>query len=117
MAAGQSGGFKFGGPVFDLANDKMHLEKVMAEQRELEEAWARKRRPKDGAWMRKQRDDKAIRRVPTPKTKSAAILETAVAQSTDKNSDPAEGVVKREEASIAEAIETQSATATVALDA
>lgn len=67
--------------------------------------------------MRKQRDDKAIRRVPTPKTKSAAILETAVAQSTDKNSDSAEGVVKREEASIAEAIETQSATATVALDA
>lgn len=47
VAAGQNGGFKFGGPVFDPANDKLHLEKVMAEQRELEEAWARKRRPKD----------------------------------------------------------------------
>lgn len=138
VAAGQNGGFKFGGPVFDPANDKLHLEKVMAEQRELEEAWARKRRPKDvstvqsffisyssfmqqlidlvfysqGAWMRKQRDDKAIRRIPTPTTKAAAMVETAVAQLTDKNDVSAEGVVKREEASIATAVKTQSATAT-----
>ncbi|OWZ59600.1 hypothetical protein C356_00816 [Cryptococcus neoformans c45] len=112
VAAGQNGGFKFGGPVFDPANDKLHLEKVMAEQRELEEAWARKRRPKDGAWMRKQRDDKAIRRIPTPTTKAAAMIETAVAQLTDKSDDSAEGVVKREEASIATAVKTQSATAT-----
>lgn len=47
VAAGEAGGFKFGGPVFDPANDKLHFERVMAEQRELEEAWARKRRPKD----------------------------------------------------------------------
>lgn len=138
VAAGQNGGFKFGGPVFDPANDKLHLEKVMAEQRELEEAWARKRRPKDvstvqsffisyssfmqqlidlvffsqGAWMRKQRDDKAIRRIPTPTTKAAAMVETAVAQLTDKSDVSAEGVVKREEASIATAVKTQSATAT-----
>lgn len=138
VAAGQNGGFKFGGPVFDPANDKLHLEKVMAEQRELEEAWARKRRPKDvstvqsffisyssfmqqlidlvffsqGAWMRKQRDDKAIRRIPTPTTKAAAMVETAVAQLTDKSDVSAEGVVKREEASIATAVKTQSATTT-----
>lgn len=138
VAAGQNGGFKFGGPVFDPANDKLHLEKVMAEQRELEEAWARKRRPKDvstvqsffisyssfmqqlidlvffsqGAWMRKQRDDKAIRRIPTPTTKAAAMVETAVAQLTDKSDVSAEGVVKREETSIATAVKTQSATAT-----
>lgn len=124
--------------MFDPANDKLHLEKVMAEQRELEEAWARKRRPKDvstvqsffisyssfmqqlidlvffsqGAWMRKQRDDKAIRRIPTPTTKAAAMVETAVAQLTDKSDVSAEGVVKREEASIATAVKTQSATAT-----
>ncbi|WVW80974.1 hypothetical protein I302_102965 [Kwoniella bestiolae CBS 10118] len=55
------GEFRVGGPVFD---DRKGLERRIAEQRALEEAWAKKRRPKDGAWMRKQRDDKAIRRKP-----------------------------------------------------
>ncbi|XAO22153.1 hypothetical protein I312_100919 [Cryptococcus bacillisporus CA1280] len=108
VAAGEAGGFKFGGPVFDPANDKLHLERVMAEQRELEEAWARKRRPKDGAWMRKQRDDKAIRRVPNPTTKAAETLETAVA---DKGDNSAEAVVKRDEVSVATGVETKSAAA------
>ncbi|WWC72483.1 uncharacterized protein I206_106445 [Kwoniella pini CBS 10737] len=53
--------FRVGGPVFD---DHKGLERKIAEQRALEESWAKKKRPKDGAWMRKQRDDKAIRRKP-----------------------------------------------------
>ncbi|WVQ63171.1 uncharacterized protein L199_001322 [Kwoniella botswanensis] len=60
-AIANPGEFRVGGPVFD---DRKGLERRIAEQRALEESWARKRRPKDGAWMRKQRDDKAIRRKP-----------------------------------------------------
>ncbi|WWC92187.1 uncharacterized protein L201_007141 [Kwoniella dendrophila CBS 6074] len=56
-----AGEFKIGGPVFD---DRKGIERRVAEQRALEEAWAKKRRPQDGAWMRKQRDDKAVRRNP-----------------------------------------------------
>lgn len=58
--------------------------------------------------MRKQRDDKAIRRVPTPTTKAAETLETAVA---DKGDNSAEAVVKRDEVSVASGGETKSAAA------
>ncbi|WWD20613.1 hypothetical protein CI109_105089 [Kwoniella shandongensis] len=99
---GSAGGavpFKPGGPVFDPSADQRNLglEKRIAEQRALEEAWARKRRPKDGAWMRKQRDDKAVRRVPTAtKTTSAAsAYETVVAELVDTGDDGAEGLDKR----------------------
>ncbi|WRT70590.1 uncharacterized protein IL334_007588 [Kwoniella shivajii] len=63
------GEFRVGGPVFD---DRKGLERRIAEQRALEESWAKKRRPKDGAWMRKQRDDKAIRRKPQTATTSSS---------------------------------------------
>ncbi|TYJ55635.1 hypothetical protein B9479_003667 [Cryptococcus floricola] len=90
--------YKFGGPVFDPVNDRQRLERKMAEQRALEEAWARKKRPKDGAWMRKQRDDKAVRRVPTPaSTKAAEALETLVAEIADTGADGAEGIDLRQE--------------------
>ncbi|ORX41113.1 hypothetical protein BD324DRAFT_613233 [Kockovaella imperatae] len=38
--------------------------KKFQEQRELEQEWAKKKRPKDGAWMAQVRDDKAVRRRP-----------------------------------------------------
>ncbi|WVQ70588.1 hypothetical protein IAR50_000107 [Cryptococcus sp. DSM 104548] len=88
--------YKFGGPVFDPVNDRQRLERKMAEQRALEEAWARKKRPKDGAWMRKQRDDKAVRRVPTPTTKGAEVVETLVAEIAAED-EGAAGIDLREE--------------------
>ncbi|ORY26580.1 hypothetical protein BCR39DRAFT_540631 [Naematelia encephala] len=58
--------FQPGAPVFDPSEDQVELarRKKIEEQRELERQWQRKKRPKDGAWMQKQRDDKAVRRVP-----------------------------------------------------
>ncbi|WWC65145.1 uncharacterized protein I303_107759 [Kwoniella dejecticola CBS 10117] len=70
--------FRVGGPVFD---DHKGLERRIAEQRALEESWARKRRPKDGAWMRKQRDDKAIRRKGNTNANTATIAQS---QETDQ---------------------------------
>lgn len=46
QSAPAAGAFKFGGPVFDLT-DAQARERRMAEQRALEESWAKKRRPKD----------------------------------------------------------------------
>ncbi|KAK8850430.1 hypothetical protein IAR55_004348 [Kwoniella newhampshirensis] len=89
--------FKIGRPVFDPSEDqrKLGLERKIAEQRALEEAWARKKRPKDGAWMRKQRDDKAIRRKPSTATKTstaASAYDTVVAELVDTGDDGAEGL-------------------------
>ncbi|WVN89657.1 uncharacterized protein L203_104887 [Cryptococcus depauperatus CBS 7841] len=63
-APSTDGGFILGEPGFDLTNDRLRLERKMAEQKALEEAWVRMSRPMDGAWMRQQRDHKAVRRVP-----------------------------------------------------
>ena len=53
--------FVVGGPVFD-PNERQRLrEQMLAEQRELEQAWARNKRPNAGAWMQKSRDDRAVR--------------------------------------------------------
>ncbi|WVQ85987.1 hypothetical protein IAT38_008155 [Cryptococcus sp. DSM 104549] len=101
-AAGQQAeGFKLGGPIFDSANDRLGLERKMAEQRALEESWARKRRPMDGAWMRKQRDDKAVRRVPPAQTKStnAQALQTKLAEMVvDTGDSGSDGLAKRDDA-------------------
>jgi len=55
-----------GVPVFDATEDQMEQarHRRMEEQRELERQWQKKKRPQDGAWMQRQRDDKAVRRVP-----------------------------------------------------
>ncbi|KAL7422696.1 hypothetical protein Q5752_001987 [Cryptotrichosporon argae] len=62
-AGGPDGGagpqFRLGGPVFHNADRAREV--VLAEQKQLEEEWARKKRPNAGAWMQKQRDDKAVR--------------------------------------------------------
>ncbi|WVR08510.1 hypothetical protein IAU60_005565 [Kwoniella sp. DSM 27419] len=97
VAAAGPGEFRVGGPVFD--DRTASLERRIAEQRALEESWAKKRRPKDGAWMRKQRDDKAIRRVrPTAvpqaeEKKEHEAIETSLA---DTGDDAVEGLEKRE---------------------
>ncbi|KAK4688626.1 hypothetical protein P7C73_g1479, partial [Tremellales sp. Uapishka_1] len=68
-----SPGFVLGGPVFDPSQDQLSNAKIKAaqKQRELELLWSKKKRPKDGLWMQKQRDDKAVRRVPP----SAPVVE------------------------------------------
>ncbi|OCF39832.1 hypothetical protein I317_06384 [Kwoniella heveanensis CBS 569] len=129
---GGSGEFRVGGPVFDEGG--RGLERRIAEQRALEEAWAKKRRPKDtaspssglrpsqgfkglrsevgltyvalrdrmkGAWMRKQRDDKAIRRRPTTATSTTSssdqdVLATALSQLEERGDGGSAGLDKRD---------------------
>lgn len=57
--------FVSGQPVFDKALGSEE-ETRLEEMRRLEEEWGKKKRPKDGAWMKKQRDQRAVRRVPLP---------------------------------------------------
>ncbi|WVQ95550.1 hypothetical protein IAU59_002647 [Kwoniella sp. CBS 9459] len=95
---GGSGEFRVGGPVFDEGG--RGLERRIAEQRALEEAWAKKRRPKDGAWMRKQRDDKAIRRRPSTATTITSTdqdaLETALSRLEERGDEGSAGLDKRD---------------------
>ncbi|WVF67990.1 hypothetical protein IAT40_002752 [Kwoniella sp. CBS 6097] len=95
---GGSGEFRVGGPVFDEGG--RGLERRIAEQRALEEAWAKKRRPKDGAWMRKQRDDKAVRRRPTAATATVSTdqdaIETALSQLEERGDEGSAGLEKRD---------------------
>ncbi|RSH85164.1 hypothetical protein EHS25_004971 [Saitozyma podzolica] len=66
--------FEPGSPVYDPA-EAQRL--AMEEQRQLEEEWSKRRRPQDGAWMKKQRDDRAVRRQPL-RAKDHTLLASAV---------------------------------------
>ncbi|RXK40664.1 hypothetical protein M231_02121 [Tremella mesenterica] len=74
-----------GSPVHDSSVDRLRpdLERKMEEQRELERQWQRKKRPKDGAWMQKQRDDKAIRRIPPRPITTSSVSQVTMTMEDD----------------------------------
>ncbi|GFZ48228.1 hypothetical protein JCM24511_05976 [Saitozyma sp. JCM 24511] len=80
--------FEPGAPVYDPAEPQRL---AMEEQRQLEEEWSKRRRPQDGAWMKKQRDDRAVRRQPL-RHKDHTLLASAVNAANPSAADPVEAI-------------------------